>query len=151
MTAAIRVSAALLVIDMQQAIDDAVWASAGPRNNPLAGETILSMHTANAFLSTDLEARLKSARITSLVVAGVITNNPVESTVRMAAEMGFDVTVVEDAVFTFARRDRRGHQGTADDVHALSLANLEQGGYTHIATSNWLCSLGMRSCDERCL
>jgi nicotinamidase-related amidase len=184
------VSAALLVIDMQRAIDDPAWAAAGPRNNPfaeanvarllaawrtrswpifhirhdshesdstfrpggpgaafkceatpIAGEVILSKHTANAFLSTDLQVQLKERYLGALVVAGVITNNSVESTVRMAAETGFQVTVAEDAVFTFARRDRRGHLWPADDVHALSLANLEQDGYAKIAATASLCSV----------
>jgi nicotinamidase-related amidase len=188
-TTAIDISPALLVIDMQRAIDDPTWAAAGPRNNPLAeanvarllatwrtrgwpiihirhdsrepgstfcpggpgaafkseampiaGEAILSKHTASAFLFTDLEAMLRERRIGALVVAGVITNNSIESTVRMAAEIGFDVTVAEDAVFTFARRDRRGHLWAAEEVHALSLANLEQGGYARIAATTSICT-----------
>jgi nicotinamidase-related amidase len=111
---------------------------------PIAGEMILSKHTANVFLSTDLEARLRERCIHALVVAGVITNNSIESTVRMAAEIGFEVTVAEDAVFTFARRDRRGHLWTAEDVHALSLANLEQGGYARIAATTALCAANSR-------
>jgi len=177
--------ATLLVIDMQKAIDDPVWAAAGARNNPsaelcvaqllscwrayrwpiihirhdsreptssfrpdgpgalfkpeavpLAGEDILSKSTANAFLSTDLEALLRRRGAGAIVVAGVITNNSVEYTVCMAAELGFAVTVVEDATFTFARIDRRGRFWAAEDVHALSLANLEQGGYAQVVSTN---------------
>lgn len=180
---------ALIIIDMQKAIDDPYWAASGPRNNtgaenniarllatwrrqgwsifhvahdsgepdstfrsggqgapfkpeamPLAGETVLRKNTANAFLSTDLDARLKELRIRTLVIAGVVTNNSVESTVRMAAETGYAVTVAEDATFTFARRDRRGHLWTAEDVHALSLANLEQGGYARVTSTAALCA-----------
>jgi nicotinamidase-related amidase len=188
-TTAIDIPPALLVIDMQRAIDDPRWAAVGPRNNPsaeanvarllgtwrargwpvfhirhdsrepdstfrpggpgaafkteampIAGEAVLSKHTANAFLSTDLETSLKERRIVALVVVGVITNNSIESTVRMAAEIGFDVTVAEDSVFTFARLDRRGHLWAAEEVHALSLANLEQGGYARIASTSSLCA-----------
>jgi hypothetical protein len=57
----------------------------------------------------------------------VITNNSVESTVRMATEVGDEVSVLEDATFTFARRGRCGHLWADDGVHALSHANLEQG------------------------
>lgn len=179
---------ALLVIDMQLAIDDPIWSRAGPRNNisaeaniarllstwrsrgwqifhirhdsrdsnssflpdgpgapfkpetaPHADEIVLSKHTANAFLSTDIDLRLKALRIQRLVVSGVITNNSVESTVRMASEIGYDVVVVEDATFTFARRDRRGRLWPAEDVHALSLANLEQGDYAQIARTSDVC------------
>jgi nicotinamidase-related amidase len=177
--------AVLLVIDMQRAIDDPSWATAGPRNNlcaesnvarllaawraaalpmihlrhaskepdstfrpdgqgaafkpeaaPKPGETVLSKSTANAFLSTDLESQLRKMRARKLIVTGMITNNSVESTVRMAAEIGYEVTLAEDAVFTFARRDRRGRLWSAEDVHALSIANLEQGGYARIETTS---------------
>jgi nicotinamidase-related amidase len=77
-------------------------------------------------LGTDLEQRLRAAGITSLVVAGVITNNSVEATVRMAGCLGFDVYLVEDACFTFARKDWNGRLWSAEDVHALSLANLDE-------------------------
>lgn len=111
-----------------------------PEARPLTRETVLGKHTANAFLSTDIDLRLKSQRIRRLVVSGVITNNSVESTVRMASEIGYDVAVVEDATFTFARRDRRGRLWPAEDVHALSLANLEQGGYARIVGTEDLCA-----------
>jgi nicotinamidase-related amidase len=109
-----------------------------PESRPRAGETVLGKTTCNAFLSTELESRLRRDGIDTIVVAGVITNNSVEATVRMAGELGFAVWLAEDACFTFARRDRRGVLWPAEDVHALSLANLEQGGYCRIATSRQL-------------
>ena len=111
-----------------------------PEARPLAREIVLSKHTANAFLSTDIDQRLKVQRVRRLAVSGVITNNSLESTVRMASEIGYDVAVVEDATFTFARRDRRGRLWPAEDVHALSLANLEQGGYARIVGAEDLCA-----------
>jgi len=68
---------------------------------------------------------LRAANLSPLIVTGVITNNSVEATVRMAGNLGFDTYLVEDATFTFARRDWRGTWRTADEVHAMSLANLD--------------------------
>jgi nicotinamidase-related amidase len=165
---------ALLIIDVQKAIDDPAWAALGPRNNPCAeqviarllrawrcnnlpvwhirhdstwpestyrpgqpgndfkleaeplpGEPVIAKATPCAFAGTDLEQRLRAAGISSLVVAGVITNNSVEATVRMAGCLGFDVYLVRDACFTFARKDWNGRLWSAEDVHALSLANLD--------------------------
>jgi nicotinamidase-related amidase len=76
-------------------------------------------------VGTDLERRLRAGGINALVVAGVITNNSVEATVRMAGCLGFEVYLVEDACFTFARKDWNGRLWSAEDVHALSLANLD--------------------------
>jgi nicotinamidase-related amidase len=169
--------AALLVIDVQKAIDADYHASEGPRNNPdaerniarllatwrrsrrpiihirhdstfptsayrpgqegnefkaevmpAAGETVIAKRTNSAFIGTDLEQRLRKSGIQMLVIVGVSTNNSVEATVRMAGNLGFDTYLVSDACFTFARRDFQGRLRTAEEVHAMSLANL-QGEY----------------------
>ena len=96
-----------------------------PENQPAAGEAIVAKKTNSAFIGTDLEAMLRAANQTLLVVTGVITNNSVEATVRMAGNLGFDTYLVEDATFTFGRKDWRGMWRAADEVHAMSLANLD--------------------------
>jgi nicotinamidase-related amidase len=92
---------------------------------PLAGETVIAKQTNSAFIGTDLERRLRAAGHEALVIAGVATNNSVEATVRMAGNLGFETYLVADACFTFARRDFQGRLRTADEVHAMSLANLD--------------------------
>lgn len=96
-----------------------------PETAPLVGETVIAKQTNSAFIGTDLEARLRQAGHTELVVAGVITNNSVEATVRMAGNLGFTVYLVEDACFTFDRQDWNGVWRTAEEVHAMSLANMD--------------------------
>jgi nicotinamidase-related amidase len=96
-----------------------------PETGPMAGEVIIAKRTNSAFIGTDLEARLRDANQTTLVITGVITNNSVEATVRTAGNLGFDTYLVEDATFTFGRNDWRGTWRTADEVHAMSLANLD--------------------------
>jgi len=112
---------ALLIIDVQKAIDDPKWARRGERNNPDAerniarlleawrsrhlpifhirhdsrephspyrpgqpghdfkpeampqpGETVIPKQTNSAFIGTDLEARLRAAGDTALVICGVL-------------------------------------------------------------------------------
>lgn len=92
---------------------------------PIQGEIVIAKRTNSAFIRTDLEQNLRSANQGVLVVAGVITNNSVEATVRMAGNLGFTTWLVEDATFTFGRRDWYGAWRTADEVHAMSLANLD--------------------------
>jgi nicotinamidase-related amidase len=96
-----------------------------PEAQPAAGETVIAKRTNSALLGTDLEARLRAAGQSMLVVTGAITNNSVEATVRMAGNLGFVTYLVEDATFTFGRQDWRGTWRTADEVHAMSLANLD--------------------------
>ncbi|HXB72045.1 MAG TPA: cysteine hydrolase family protein [Candidatus Acidoferrales bacterium] len=98
---------------------------------PLAGENIIAKKTNSAFIGTGLEHLLRTAGHTVLVVAGVITNNSVEATVRMAGNLGFATYLVEDACFTFARPDWDGRLRTAEEVHAMSLANLS-GEYCEV-------------------
>jgi nicotinamidase-related amidase len=104
---------------------------------PLPGETVLPKETNSAFIGTGLEARLRAGGHTALVVAGVSTSNSVEATVRMAGNLGFDVRLVEDACFTFARLDWNGTMRSAEEVHAMSLANLD-GEYCRVVTADRL-------------
>jgi nicotinamidase-related amidase len=99
---------------------------------PRAGEVIVEKQTNSAFIGTGLQERLEG--ITSLVITGVITNNSVEATARMAGNLGYDTYVVADATATFGRRDYDGRWRTAAEVHAMSLANLD-GEYARIVTT----------------
>jgi nicotinamidase-related amidase len=96
-----------------------------PQVAPLAGERIIEKSTNSAFIGTTLESDLRAAGIDTLIITGVITNNSVEATARMAGNLGFNTIVVSDATATFARPDYRGVRRTAEEVHAMSLANLQ--------------------------
>ena len=182
-------SAALIVIDVQKAIDHPSW---GVRNNPLAeqniaallrawratarpiyhvrhdsveaashyrpgqpgnefkpeaqpfpGEIVVPKRTNSAFIGTDLETRLRAGGQNLLVIAGVITNNSVEATVRMAGNLGFETYLVEDAVFTFGRKDWSGVTRTAAEVHAMSLANLDREYCSVVNTQAVLVAAGV--------
>ena len=109
-----------------------------PEAQPQAGETIVAKQTNSAFIGTGLESRLRAAGETTLVITGVITNNSVEATVRMAGNLGFNTFLVEDAVFTFGRKDWAGTFRTAEEVHALSLANLDGEYCTVVSTATVL-------------
>ena len=175
-------TAALLVIDLQKAIDHPSW---GERNNPdaeknvaalleawrmskrpvyhirhdsmepgshyrpgqsgnefkpecqpLDGESVIAKRTKSAVIGTNLESTLRALGHTLLVVTGVITNNSVEATVRMAGNLGFDTFLVEDACFTFGRKDWAGQFRTASEVHAMSLANLDGEYCTVVRTAD---------------
>ena len=180
--------AALIIIDVQKAIDASYHAAHGARNNvdaegkiarllaawrrdgraiihvrhdstfsesayrpgqqgndfkeevaPLSGEVIIPKTTNSAFIGTALDATLRASRIRTLIVTGVSTNNSVEATVRMAGNLGFDTYLVADACFTFARPDFDGTLRSADEVHAMSLANLDGEYCTVVKTDAVLC------------
>jgi nicotinamidase-related amidase len=108
-----------------------------PETAPLPDEMVIAKTTNSAFIGTQLEAQLRAAGHTALVVAGVITNNSVEATVRMAGNLGFATWLAEDACFTFGLRDWTGAFRSAQEVHALSLANLD-GEYCTVTTTDAL-------------
>jgi nicotinamidase-related amidase len=101
---------------------------------PLSGEPVIAKQVNSAFIGTDLEARLRGQGHERIVVAGVITNNSVEASVRHAGNLGFAVWLAEDACFTFGRTDWSGIQRSADEVHAMSLANLD-GEYCRVVAT----------------
>jgi len=101
---------------------------------PTSGELVVTKHVCTAFIGTDLEARLRALRAENVVIVGVITNNSVESTARMCGDLGFQTIVVSDGTFTFGRADFLGRVRSADEVHAMSLANLN-GEYAEICTT----------------
>ncbi len=105
-----------------------------PEVQPTSGERVIRKSTTNAFVGTGLEKELHEKGLSTLVVCGVITNNSVEATARMAGNLGFQTYLVADATATFGKRDLRGHWWDADDVHNLSLANLD-GEYATVVTT----------------
>jgi len=105
-----------------------------PEVMPAAGEAIIAKQVNSAFIGTDLQRHLRDIDAPALVILGVITNNSLEATVRNAGNLGYTVFVPEDACFTYGWKDLRGKLWAAEDVHALSLANL-QGEYATVTSS----------------
>ncbi len=69
---------------------------------PRDDEPVIVKTTINAFTSTDLESRLRAAGVERLVVCGIRTEQCVETTTRVAADLGFEVLFVVDATTTTA-------------------------------------------------
>lgn len=92
---------------------------------PRSNEPIFQKNVNSAFIGTKLEETLRNNKITSLIMAGVSTDHCVSTSVRMAANLGFDVTVVADATFTFDRKGLNGKIYSAAEVHDITLASLQ--------------------------
>lgn len=108
-----------------------VGAEFQPALSPLASEHVVEKNVPDAFIHSGLERWLHVRDIRALVIAGVSTNNSVESTARSAGNLGFHTQVVADACFAFAGQDFHGRPRSADEVHAMALANL-QGEYATV-------------------
>ncbi len=93
---------------------------------PIGDESIIQKQVNSAFIGTDLESRLRSQDINTLVIAGLTTDHCVSTTARMAGNLGFAVYVVADATATFNRVGYDDRHYSADEVHRLALASLHQ-------------------------
>src|SRR5262249_30774025 len=70
---------------------------------PQTGDILAQEHwCSSGFANTDLDLQLKRHGIQKLIVAGLIAHTCVESTVRFAVELGYDVTVVKDATADYS-------------------------------------------------
>jgi len=70
---------------------------------PKPGEIVATEHwCSSGFANTDLDLQLKNYGIHQLIVIGLIAHTCVEATVRFAAELGYEVTVVKDATADYS-------------------------------------------------
>jgi ureidoacrylate peracid hydrolase len=74
-----------------------------PEFKPIPGEIVAQEHwCSSGFANTDLDLQLKKHGIHQLIVIGLIAHTCIEATVRYAAELGYEVTVVRDATADYS-------------------------------------------------
>ncbi len=87
---------------------------------PEPGEILVTEHwCSSGFANTDLDLQLKRHGIHQLIVIGLIAHTCIEATVRFAAELGYEVTVVKDATADYT--DEMMH--AALDINLPNYAN----------------------------
>jgi ureidoacrylate peracid hydrolase len=73
---------------------------------PQAGDIVALEHWGSSgFANTDLDLQLKKHDIDKLIVMGLIAHTCVEATVRYAAELGYEVTMVKDATADYSQEE----------------------------------------------
>src|SRR5215469_3786346 len=78
-------------------------ASSVPEFVPAPGEIVAQEHwCSSGFANTDLDLQLKKHGIHKLIVIGLIAHTCIEATVRYAAELGYQVTMVKDATADYS-------------------------------------------------
>ena len=86
---------------------DATWGgSFHPDFEPQPGEVVAQEHwLSSGFANTDLDLQLKKHGVRKIIVVGMRANTCIESTVRFAAELGYEVTLVKDAIGSFGQSE----------------------------------------------
>ena len=105
------------------------WAHIVGALEPRGDELVVNKTTYGTFSSTGLDHTLRNLGITTLVIGGVVTNVCVETTARDAADLGYQVILVDDACATYSPEIHEatllsfqgpfGRVRLADDVLAL--------------------------------
>ena len=106
--------------------------------HPNDGEPVFQKRVNSAFIGTNLEERLKREGITTLIITGLTTNHCVETTTRMAGNLGFHTYLVSDATATFDREGPDGIIYMAEEIQAMTLMNLHQEFATIVTTDDVL-------------
>jgi nicotinamidase-related amidase len=107
-----------LIDDEGAAIHDAVA--------PLPGEVVVTKRRVSAFAGSDLDVVLRAAEITHLVLCGIATSGVVLSTVRAAADLDFELSVLHDAC---ADGDPEVHRVLTEKVFPRQAAVLDVAGW----------------------
>ncbi len=76
-------------------------------------DIVITKHQWGAFYGTELDLQLRRRGISTIVLGGIATNIGVESTLRQAWELGYNVVVVED-----------GCAGLSAEMHAFAVRNI---------------------------
>jgi len=92
---------------------------------PKPGEIVAQKHwCSSGFANTDLDLQLKKHGIHQLIVIGLLAHTCVESTVRFAVELGYEVTLVKDATADYGE----------EFMHAALVTNIPNYASTILTT-----------------
>jgi nicotinamidase-related amidase len=103
---------------------------------PIENETVVEKNFPNSFRGTALQNYLEKHKVKNLVVAGMMTHMCVDASVRQAADLGYNVTLLADACATRAQ-SFAGESIPARQVHVAFLAALS-GAYAKVVNADEL-------------
>ena len=111
------------------------WDAAVPEElKPEEGDIVVINFDSSAFSHTDLDGILRAMGARQLFLAGIATNWIVESTTRYGAELGYDITVLEDCC-----------QGFSDELHDFAIKKTLPYYASIVKSSDFIAALGVVS------
>jgi len=106
-----------------------------PGFEPLSGEHLVAKHVHSAFIGTDLERWLREQGMNAVTLFGIATDQCVSTTTRMANDLGFRVTVVQDACACFGQTSPDGGLLSADQIHRAHITTLATE-FAHVVSTD---------------
>ena len=101
---------------------------------PRPGEIVAQEHWGSSgFANTDLDLQLKKHSIHQLIVIGLIAHTCIEATVRFAAELGYEVTMVKDATADYS--DEEMHAALDVNIPNYASAIVKTDEVVHLLIS----------------
>lgn len=112
-----------------------IHASVAPQES--AGEAVILKNSVNAFLNTGLHEHLQAQGIEQLVVVGAMSHMCIDAATRAASDLGYKVTVLQDACATHDQAFN-GVTVPAAQVHAAFMAGLGFAYAEVVDTAAWI-------------
>jgi nicotinamidase-related amidase len=100
---------------------------------PQHNEPVVVKHAPDSFLNTSLESMLQEKGIKKLIVCGMMSHMCIDSTVRSAKRLGYEVTLLADACAT-RELVWEGMHIPAPTVHAAFMAAID-GSFAQVMTT----------------
>lgn len=119
-------------------LPDTVGAEIHDSVRPAPNEPVFKKHFPNSFRETPLLEHLRTAGISQLVIAGMMTHMCIDTTTRAAADLGFKCLLAHDACATRAL-SFNGVQVSAENVQTAYLAALN-GLFAKVMSASELCA-----------
>jgi ureidoacrylate peracid hydrolase len=124
---------------MRKTFENGTWGGEIRREfEPQPGEIVAQEHWGSSgFANTDLDLLLKKHGIQKLIIIGLIAHTCVEATVRYAAELGYEVTMVKDATADYSN----------DEMHAALDVNIPNYASAIVTTAEVVDSISQVASD----
>lgn len=106
--------------------------------------TYLSKTVNSAFIGTNLETYLRKNQICHLVVVGLTLPHCVSTTTRMAANLGFEVTLLADATASFTLSNKNDQAISPETIHEINLLSLQDEFAQILTTEEFLASISIK-------
>ena len=104
--------------------------------SPIADEKVIVKHFPDSFLNTELQQSLEELNISRVIVCGMMSHMCIDTTVRAAKSLGYDVLLLHDACTT-KDLSWNGTTTPAATVHNVFMASL-QGTFAELVDTNSL-------------